>query len=190
MSPRGIKTIYRTKLTDTSGLDMEGVGTLRQEGDLFYRWVRNKFTSALVAGEPVCHQVANGSAMYEMVYQPASADLNTLAGIAMAGLEAYAATPTETGNKQFGWIQIEGYNASIIVSIGKTSIAAGILFTPADTVDYLIGLAQQSVTQNSVMNQMIGRVHLAESIASSSASAGGADAKTTAVGGFIHCLHV
>ncbi len=187
---KGVKSIWRTKLTDTASMDLEGVGTIRQEGDLWYRWVRNTHTSAIVAGQPVCYDVANGANMYEKVIQPTTATLNTFAGIAVGAPEAYAAAPTPTGNKQFFWIQIEGYNASVLVSIGKTSIAAGINFFPADTVDYLVGGAQQSVTVNSVSNQMVGRVQLAQTIASSATSGSEISAGTTAVGGFIHCLTV
>ncbi len=179
----GPKTLFLTQLTDvkTAALgDVEGIGTLRQEGDKWYRWVKNSESSALVAGMPVCYQSADAEAYHESVGIPASADLNTLAGISMGAIPALG----------FGWIEIEGYHASILFSIGKTDITAGINAYPADTVSYLVGSDQQSATQVSVLNQMIGRVQLLVSIASSTASGGGSDAGTTAAGGWIHCLTV
>ena len=183
MALRGFKNLFLTKITDKKTAaqgDTEGVGTLRKEGNEWYRWCRNVHTVALVAGEPVVYKIASGSRFYKDVDQPASADLNTFAGIAMSAIAVSG----------FGWIQIEGYYASCIFSIGKTDITAGINAYPADTVDYMVGGDQMSATQVSILNQMAGRVQLAQSIASSSASAAGSDAKTTAVGGFIHCLTV
>lgn len=190
-SANGPKTLFATTTvtdytTPTSGVggntglkgDIEGAGTIRQEGDKFYRWVYNAHTSALVAGQAVCYDITNAEAFHERVILPTAASLNTFAGIAMSAIPTLG----------WGWIEIEGYYASCIVSIGKTSIAAGINCFPADTVSYLVGGAQQSATVNSVSNQMVGRVQLLASIASSSNSGAGTDAGTTAVAGWIHCL--
>lgn len=190
-SANGPKTLFLTAVTDyasaasgsggNTGLkgDVEGVGTIRQEGDKFYRWVLNSHTANLVAGQPVCYQETNAEAYHEKVILPTSATLNAFAGIAMSAIPASG----------YGWIQIEGYYASNIVSIGKTSIAAGLQAFPANTVAYLVcGADAQSATVNSVANQRAGWLHLLASIASSSTSAGGTDAGTTAVAGWIHCL--
>ena len=176
----GPKRLFFTKVTENRTTDVEGIGTIRQEGDKWYRWIKNADATALVAGQPIVYLITNGEAFHEQVDSPITANLNTYGGTVMSAI------PT----LNFGWIQIEGYHASNIVSIGKTSIAAGINCRPADTVAYLVGGAAQSATVASVSNQMVGRLQLAASIASSSASAGGTDAGTTAVGGFIHCLTV
>jgi len=175
---QGFKTLFRTELTDVKTAaqgDAEGVGVLRQEGDRFYRWVKNLESAALTAGQAVCYRISQGASYHKAVGDPATADLNTMAGIAMEAIPALG----------FGWIEIDGYYGSIAMSIGKTSIAAGVNFFPANAVEYLVGGAQQSVTVDSISNQMIGRVQLAVDIASSATTGG-----TTAAGGWIHCLAV
>ncbi len=190
MTAEGPKTLFLTAITDfqTAAIgDLEGVGTIRQEGANFYRYVKNASGSTLLAGMPVCYDLlaataSGGAKFHEEVIIPTSATLNTFAGIAMAA----------TTTLGFGWIQIEGYYASVIISLGKTSIAAGINAFPADTVSYVVGnsLAAQSLTVDSISNQMVGRINLAVTIASSSASGAGATANSTAVGCHIHCLTV
>lgn len=46
----GRKTIYATALTETSAIDKEGVGTLRQEGDKVYKWCKYDAGTAVIAG--------------------------------------------------------------------------------------------------------------------------------------------
>lgn len=178
---RGIRQVWTVPIEEFRiNEDVEGVGVIRFEGDRIYRWVCNKHGSDLAIGAPVCYKMSQGRSMYRNVYQPVSADINTYAGSAMSAI------PT----LKWGWIQIEGYFASNVLSIGKTDITAGIIAQPADTVDYLVGGAMMSLSMGSTMNQMAGRLQLVEDIDSSASSAAGSDAGTTNVAGFIHCFHV
>lgn len=195
---KGIKLLFNSKITDfqkaatNGGKDVEGVGVIRKEGNQIYRYVYNAHTSALAIGEPVCYDLAsNEQNLYEQVIQPTSAALNHLAGLAMSVIPTLG----------WGWILIEGYFSSCVVSIGKTSVAAGINFYPANTVDYVVGNDQFSLAIMSLANTnvtsfavsqggLVPHLLLAESIASSSASAAGSDAGTTNVKGFVHCLTV
>ena len=187
-SPHGPKTLFDTTVTDVSDVasgtdgtggrtgDIEGVGTIRQEGENWYRWVQNAESSDMVAGMPVCYDLPTaGTAYHQKVYIPLSATLNTFAGIAMGAIPALG----------WGWIQIEGYNASCAFSAGTVSVVAGVYGIPANAASTMATVANLSVTINSVSNQMIGRVDLAASISSSAATGG-----STSVGGFIHCLTV
>jgi hypothetical protein len=187
----GLKTIFQTKLTEVSATDLEGVGTLRQEGENFYRWVEYSVNS--LAGQPMCYAISNGSAYHQKVTTAATAHLNTFAGISMA-----AATAAST---KYGWIQIDGYCSSILMSLSDTSVAAGFLLWPANAASYLVyqsarsdGLAYtiasaatnavQTVTLNQY-NLHCGFVQLAASKAST------ATVNTAAVvTGFVHCLLV
>ena len=201
MSTYGQKTLYRTKVTDiktNAQGDVEGVGTIRWEGEKCYRWVQNYHTTALVAGEPVCYDPATNLAnKYERVIQPTTATLKYFAGVAMGAIAADSTG--SAGDGGFGWIQIEGYHSSVVVSIGKTSIAAGINFYPANTVDYLVGAGLNTAnitvaTNTSTIDPNQGDLRpyfvARASIASSSASGAGTAAGTTAIAGSLHCLRV
>jgi len=184
---QGFKTLFLTELTDVTTAtvgDTEGVGVLRQEGDRFYRWVKNLESTAFTAGQAVVYEIAEGADYHKGVGDPVTANLNTMAGIAMGAIPALG----------FGWIQIEGYYGSIQVSAGKTSVAVGINYYPANAVEYLVGAAQNSanITMASDATNvaqfqgcLAPRVQLAISIASSEATGG-----TTSAGGWIHCLGI
>ena len=45
----GIKRLFRTFLTDTSSEDVEGIGTLRFEGNNVYKWVTYSAEAGAVA---------------------------------------------------------------------------------------------------------------------------------------------
>lgn len=94
-----------------------------------YRFVQNDTTSAQVAGQVVCHQIANlGTSMVQKVKTPATADLYLFAGVCISAL------PT-TGGK--GWIQIKGYNADCDVDEpGTTAIVLGGSLKVANTLSY------------------------------------------------------
>ena len=185
---RGIKTIYRTKLSDISDTDLEGVGQVRQDGDCWYRWIRNFHTADLAVGTPVSYSMANGANFHEKVYLPTDALAATVAGLAMAAIEAYSATVKETGQKQFGWIMIEGYHGSAqCVQRTGTALAASQALIPASydvaSSSYLLGAGTIFTTYST---QPVGQAHF---IALGS-KADAAGTNTTQIGVLVHCLTV
>ena len=127
MSLNGIKTIFSTPLTSTSSTDDEGVGVLRQEGTKTYRWVKNSQGAALTVGASVVYSIASGEEFYESVKLPVTADLNTLAGVCISAIP----------DGEYGWIQIEGYYASVSAQ-ATSSQAAGLIMKPVNAVGYLV----------------------------------------------------
>jgi len=138
MGLESMKKIFQTKLTDTSTLDLEGIGALRFEGAKVFKWVSyNSGTGpvAAVAGSAVVYHgdnavVADSAADVTMDYTD---------GLICAGvLQAIIA------NASFGWIQIKGvaimvpaFTAGIdgdrMVTIGAADGALDVIVTGALT---------------------------------------------------------
>lgn len=104
--PSGAKKVFLTKLTDTSTLDKEGVGTLRWEGNKCYKWVlynNGAGSVAAVAGNIVFYYALSGDGVsggYEN--NEVTADVTDSGGIAAGVLQAVIA------DGSYGWIQIKG----------------------------------------------------------------------------------
>jgi hypothetical protein len=183
-SAKGFKTVFQTALTDQNVADIEGVGTLRQEGDKWYRWV--KFEDAVTAaGVPVTYDFDAGEDMHEAVYTPVTANLYHFAGLSMCAVtEDY-----------YAWIMIEGWHGSIQVSLSNTALSIGQVGFPANTASYFVVGANvsagYSVTMASNATSLAvpfgmapARIELGESHATSSAAA------IVAMGGWVRCLFV
>ncbi len=119
-----VSRLWRTTLTEVATTDLEGVGTIRWDGDNAFRWVYNATGSATVVGEVVFHDmVTNPNAnLFANVYAAATTELGSMAGVCMAIIAS-------TG---YGWIQILGVATScLVIENGSTITAIG---------DYLVGL--------------------------------------------------
>ncbi len=116
------KTLFETSLTGMYDSDIEGVGTLRQDvAGSWYRWVKNRNATALVADESVCYDIGNiGSVvLFQSVNDPVTADLMVAAGVIMASLEA-------SGSKCFGWVHAQGYHKEAkVLAVSGTAVAVG-----------------------------------------------------------------
>jgi hypothetical protein len=130
-----LKTLFQTFLDQTYSSDLEGVGRLRFEDDgTIYRWVKNEDASnAFVAGDVVCHKIANISTAHQTILQSATANLGMLAGVVMGPLAAN----TGTTPKIYGWIQVYGYNGTIKME-GTAAIAAGDSLKPVNAQNYAV----------------------------------------------------
>ncbi len=183
-----MKELNVTLLTDISNEDLEGVGTMRQEGDKFYRWVRNNSGQALVVGQSVVYDIDQVELYHETVYTPASADLHALAGIAISAIADYTGVASI---KCFGWIQIEGYNAAIqVLQSSDTAIAVGDLFLAVNAKSYAKRFGAQSAgityASNATAHTPLGG-HI---VGASVVATVGTHSFTSNIGGWVHCLEV
>ena len=144
----GSKVVFGTALTDTATTDIEGIGTLRWDGDKLYRWVKNGEATAQAAGNLVCHQFSNGSTAIEHILTPLTADLGFMAGVCISAIPA---TPG------YGWIQVLGYGGAALLPHTQTtgSYAAGDYLTPVNAVTYSSTAAKAATQPNYIRNIQI-----------------------------------
>lgn len=98
MAQVGLKKIFVTALTDVKNQNLDGVGTLRFEGNCIYKYVQFSGTTAVAAGDPV-------------YYVTSDTTLNTVddahnalpAGIAVSSVGTLG-----TQTALYGWIQLTG----------------------------------------------------------------------------------
>lgn len=98
--PAGVKKIFLTKLTDVKTVDVEGIGTLRWEGNKCYKWITYSEEAAAVdgvAGEVTFYTVIDGYKLHEV-----TSDLTASGNIGGGVLQAIMS------DGEFGWIQIKG----------------------------------------------------------------------------------
>lgn len=117
------KKIFLTKLTDTSVSDLEGVGTVREEGNKRYKWIlfnNGAGNVASVAGNFAYYYLAAGLAANTVTMDLTDAILG--AGVFQAII----------ANGSYGWIQIKG-NATLTTAL--TAGADGNALTPIGTTD-------------------------------------------------------
>lgn len=110
----GMKRIFATALTETSLTDLEGVGTLRWEGNKCYKWVLYDDGTAnldVVAGDFVNYKAATGYGLSTVVADTADADSTTPMGAGV--IVASSITVDQT----YCWIQIKG---SVTLSLDPT----------------------------------------------------------------------
>lgn len=101
---KGIKKIFATSLTETSAIDLEGVNTIRRDGNKTYKWVKynNGAAVAAVAGNVVYAYALAGDAV-SGGYENGEVTMDLTDGLFGAGiLQAIIA------DGSFGWIQIRG----------------------------------------------------------------------------------
>jgi hypothetical protein len=115
--PSGRKKVFQTKLTDIVTSDLEGIGTIRQEGDKEYIWCGG--VASTVAGDVV---VIDSDGTYDI--QLITTTLGAVprkVGVAIGALVA----------SRWGWVQVKGYCAAIK---GAASCAADVqLYTDTST---------------------------------------------------------
>jgi len=119
----GIKKIFATGLTETSATDMEGVGTIRHEGNKIYKWVKFDngagnvasvignfayYLTAALKNDTVTMDLSDSNFIGAGVFQSIIADL------------------------EFGWIQIMG-KATLTTAL--TAGADGEALTPVGSTD-------------------------------------------------------
>ena len=124
----GIKKVFQTSLTDIATTDLEGIGTIRFEGNNIYKYVRYEAAAAAVAGVAgeACYYDATDTApigyINSVVTSDTSASDNTGAGILQAALT----------DGDYGWIQIKGLAT---MTIALTAGADGDVLTPVGAGD-------------------------------------------------------
>ena len=124
------KTSFQTQLTTVSTSDLEGVGTLRWEGNKCYKWVQ--YVEAAAAVDGVASEVA---------YYLAAAGDGALEGYALHKVTSDLSDSAEVGagvlqaimsDLEYGWIQIKG---AATLSIALTAGADGDPLTPTGSAD-------------------------------------------------------
>lgn len=123
------KSIFVTRLTDTSSQDLEGVGTIRQERNKQYKWVQFNNGAGNVAA------VAGLIATYYAVGGDGAAANMTVVTMdqtdsILLGAGAFMSVPADG---EYCWIQTKGYHAgpSGMVNAG----ADGTVLIPDASVD-------------------------------------------------------
>ena len=100
----GLPQSYVTGLTETSLVDLEGVGKIRFQDGKWYKWVKYDDGTAdldIVAGDFLNYLASTGYGLSTVVADTADADSTTPFG---AGVAVAAVTVTAT----YMWIQIKG----------------------------------------------------------------------------------
>jgi hypothetical protein len=115
-----MKTVWKTKLTDVSTTDKEGIGRIRIEDDKIYRYVKYEDdTNDLEAGDVVCHDLDEGQDFLKSVVVPSNSDIAAMAGVVLATVDA-----SESADYYF-WIQVGGVAEAYITHESGTTAAAG-----------------------------------------------------------------
>lgn len=117
---QGMKQVYVTRLTAVDSTDKEGVGTIRQEGNKWYKYCLIKNTTATVAGGAgslVAYFAGTGYGVHRVVVDLTDADtLPVAAGVLLATVTGTLAVA------YYGWVQFKG---PVTLDTAVTSGAAG-----------------------------------------------------------------
>jgi len=121
----GLKLAWETELTDVGKStdrqagDLEGVGRIRVDADgKVYRWVQNKHSAVLDAGDVVFHTYSDLLDAEKYVRDGLTADLGYMAGVVMAG--------EDVAVDGFCWIQIHGPHDGVdVLEPGSSAPVAG-----------------------------------------------------------------
>lgn len=100
----GLKQAFVTGLTETSLIDLEGIGTIRFENGKWYKWVKyddGTDTLDIVAGDFLCYVALTGYTNSLVTADASDSDDTTPFG---AGI----AVGTVTVDQTYMWIQIKG----------------------------------------------------------------------------------
>lgn len=144
MQTEGIKKVFVTALTDVRDSDVEGVGTLRQEGSRRYKWCKFSGANAVQAGDALCYDVTDTNLD---TVDLANSALG--AGVAMAVHAAAKVT--------YGWIQLRGQ--AILRSALGGAVAVGSVVT---NVGAAAGVMQLTAAATSLPAGIV--VHVANKI--------------------------
>lgn len=125
---RGMKQVFVTKLTDVDLTDKEGIGSLRQEGEKWYKYCKILNSAGTVAGglgSLVSYKAAGGALSFLVCIRVAEADAAPIAAGTLQGAVAGV-----SGTSYFGWVQTKG---PAVLDTAVTSGAAGSGFTMTTT---------------------------------------------------------
>lgn len=112
----GVNFGFTSDLSEVSSFDGVGVGTLRWEKNLCYKYVKILNTTATVAGvanDPVAYTSEDGYSANEVCLDMSDADGKPI----LAGALVAAVTGT-AGTAEYGWIQIKGPNTTTTAITG------------------------------------------------------------------------
>jgi hypothetical protein len=166
-----MKTLFQTQLTDVEENDLEGIGTLRYEDNKVYRWVKYTASTALAAGDVVCHDITDEEDCHQEVSIPATADLSMLGGVVLATVADSSSTT------HYFWIQVFGTGSAKVFHASDTgSMAAGAYVKPSNGVTYL---TSDATTQPAYSRN----VQILTAIGETTTTSGGYN-----VASFINCL--
>lgn len=106
------KVAWETQITETRSTDVEqncqtgGQRHHRWTGTKIYKWIKNASGGALAAGDVIFWGTndVTKSEVYKIGQSTKGTDLSMMAGVV---------TSTAIASGEFGWIQVQGYNASI-----------------------------------------------------------------------------
>lgn len=119
-SESGIKRVFATALTETSTVDLEGVGAIRFEGGKVYKWVKYSSGSGPVAA-------AAGKAAVYVADTGYGANVVTM-DFSDGGARRIGAGVLQAviANNSFGWIQIKGFAALASGGVSGTTDGANL----------------------------------------------------------------
>lgn len=116
-----MRQVFKTKLTDVTTDDRDGVGTIRIENNKVYKYVKVQNTTATVAGasgDPVAYDAEDGHTNAHVVIDLTDADAAPIcAGFLLATITGTLATA------YYCWIQLKG---AVTVVTAITSGADGV----------------------------------------------------------------
>lgn len=123
------KVLFQTKLTDLATSDLEGLGTLRREGNKVYCWVKNAsaYTALVAGGSSLVYNSTPATAddLFKRVYTPSTActltcSMSLPAGIPVTGIGVSGAASTG----DHGWVLKEGTTQATVFN-GLTAVGVG-----------------------------------------------------------------
>lgn len=121
-----MKKVFQTKLTDTSTLDLEGIGVIRFEGAKVYKWCTYNSgtgTVAAVAGNTVVYHGDDAV----VVDSACDVTMDYTDGVICAGaIQAIVASGS------YGWVQTKGI---AVLTTALTAGADGDQMTPVGAAD-------------------------------------------------------
>lgn len=111
----GRKTVFASGLEETSTIDLDGVGAIRQEGDKFYKWVRyNNGTAGISAVAGLCVGYVSGTTTHEVT--PDVSDTADLGAGVMLSAPA---------NGEYCWIQTKGISGILSQDVTDPTAVIG-----------------------------------------------------------------
>lgn len=116
----GSKRVFLTPLDSVSTTDKDGIGTIRQEGNKFYKYVQLQNTTATVAaaaGDAVAYGAAVGHNTNLVVSDATDADAAPVG----AGIIVAAAVAGVLATAYYLWIQIKG-PVTVLQTIADTPV--------------------------------------------------------------------
>lgn len=121
----GRKTSFVTALTETSDIDREGIGALRQEGARWYKYIQySEGTAAIAAVAGLCVGYVAGS---DTSVTP---DVSDTSGIGAGVLMSAPA------NNQYAWIQIKGLSGILAQDVTAGAVGNALTLVGASDGEF------------------------------------------------------